>query len=109
MTRKELLATPKREWHEILHGVTGVWVVPNRRKHESGWECMDFIATFEDSKKEPVRFGGECDKVDLKGDIFKIDCDYPSGVLHIWSRYPFTITEDLSTIRFIDERFEEDS
>ena len=108
MTRKELLAISKREWDEVLHGVTGVWVVPNRRKHESGWECMDFVASFKDKEKKLVRFGGYCDDVQLKGGSFRMDCDYPSGIIHIWSYYPFTITSDLSTIKFIEEDYEEE-
>lgn len=107
MTRKELLATPKREWDEVLHGVTGVWVVLNRRKHESGWECMDFVASFKDKDKKLVRFGGYCDDVQLKGSNFHMDCDYPSGIIHIWSYYSFTITSDSSTIKFIEEDYEE--
>ena len=102
MTRKELLAIPKREWDEVLHGVIGVWVIPNRRKHESGWECMDFVASFKDEDKKLVRFGGYCDDVELKGSNFRMDCDYPSGIIHIWSYYPFTITSDSSTIKFIE-------
>ena len=107
MTRKELLAIPKREWDEVLHGVTGVWVIPNRRKHESGWECMDFVATFEDKDKKPIRFGGYCDDVRLKCNDFRMDCDYPSGIIHIWNQYPFYITHDASSIDFI--RYAEDS
>lgn len=102
--REELLPVPKRKWDEELHGVNGVWVIPNRKKHESGWECMDFVATFKDKNKEPVRFGGGCDSVDFQGDGFRMDCDYPSGIIHIWSNYPFAITADLSSVSFIDER-----
>lgn len=106
MTRKELLAIPKREWNEVLCDVDGVWVIPNRRKHESGWECMDFVASFKDKDKEPVRFGGYCDDVRLRGGGFIMDCDYPSGIIHIWNYYPFTVTPDASSIEFIEERFE---
>ena len=94
MTRKELLAAPKREWDEVLCDVDGVWVIPNRRKHESGWECMDFVASFKDKDKKPVRFGGYCDDAQLRGNGFHMDCDYPSGIIHIWNYSPFTITSD---------------
>ena len=107
MTRKELLATPKREWDKVLHGVTEVWVIPNRKKHESGWECMDFVAAFEDKDEKPVRFGGYCDDVRFKSKYFHMDCVYPSGIIHIWNRYPFSITADCSSIDFI--RYEENS
>lgn len=107
MTRKELLAAPKREWDEVLHGVTGVWVIPNRRKHESGWECIDFVASFKDEDKEQIRFGGYCDVVRLRGNGFHMDCDFPSGIIHIWNRCPFTITADASSIEFIEEDYKE--
>lgn len=42
--RKELLAVPKRKWNEVLTDVTGVYVIPSGRKHDSGYACMDFVA-----------------------------------------------------------------
>lgn len=100
MTRKELFAVPKREWNETLTGVTGVWVIPSRRKHDSGWACMDFVASTPDGL---VRFGGGCDDVAFEGTHFRMDCDYESKLLHIWNRCKFTITSDLSSISFIEE------
>ena len=100
MTRKELLAVPKREWDKTLTGVTGVYVIPSRRKHESGWACMDFVAS---TPNGLVRFGGICDDVAFNGIHFRMDCDYETKLLHIWNSYSFTITADLSSINFIEE------
>ena len=102
MTRRELLALPKREWDEILHGVSGVYVIPTRRKHESGWCCMDFVAQFKDGRPM-VGFGGGCDDVMFSGNNFRMDCDYPSGIIHIWSLKTFSISCDLSSINFTED------
>ncbi len=102
MIRKELLATPQRKWNEVLHNVGSVWVIPNRHKHDSGWMCMNFVASFTDNRPM-VQFGGGCDDVRFVGDTFHMDCDYPSGIIHIWSRKPFMVTHDVSSIDFIVE------
>lgn len=86
--RKELLSVPKRKWNETLENVVGV---------------MDFVAEFEDPEKPLVRFGGGCDDVCLDGKYFKIDCIYPSRILHIWSYRKFSVSHDLSSIFFREE------
>lgn len=101
--RKELLAVPKRKWNETLTDVTGVYVIPSGRKHDSGYACMDFVAEFEDPEKPLVRFGGGCDDVCLDGKYFKIDCIYPSRILHIWNYGKFSVSHDLSSIFFREE------
>lgn len=103
MTRMELLALPKREWDETLHGVSGVYVIPTRRKHDSGWCCMAFAAEFKDNRPM-VGFGGGCDDVTFRGNDFRMDCDYPSGIIHIWSWKTFSISHDLSSIYFTEEQ-----
>lgn len=101
MTRKELLAVPKRKRDEELLA-EGVWVIPSGRKHDSGWACMDFVAI---TPEGPIGFGGRCDDVGFEGSHFRMDCDYPSRTIHIWnSRGAFTISRDLSSIYFTEER-----
>lgn len=96
MNRKELLQVPRRNWiDEII--AKGVWVIPSRRKHDSGWACMDFVAETDNGL---VRFGGGCDDVAFEGSHFRMDCDYPSAIIHIWNNYPFVISADLSSISF---------
>lgn len=101
ITREELLKVEKRQWDETLKNVTGVYVIPSGRKHDSGYACMDFVAEFKDSDKL-VRFGGGCDDVKLSGTHFKVDCLYPSRIIHIWNRQGFSITDDLSSIDFVE-------
>lgn len=105
MTKKELLAIPKRKWDEILNGVDGVYVIPSRRKHDSGYACMDFVAEFSDGRPM-VGFGGYCDDISFIGDKFRMDCIYPSGIIHIWRPGTFSITCDLSSIKFRAEEGE---
>lgn len=101
--RKELLEVPKRDWKQILHGVSGVYVIPSGRKHESGYACMDFVATFQ-KKKEKVRFGGGCDDVSFMGTHFRMDCDWPSRIIHIWNSHgTFSVSTDISSIDFVEE------
>ena len=110
MTRKEFKETPERKWDEVLHGVRAVWVMPNGKKHDSGWGCFDFVAEFDDDRPN-VKFGGCCDAVEFIGNspidcvgVFHMDCDYKSRLVHIWSPEPFSVSEDLSTIYFRTER-----
>lgn len=106
MNRKKLLSIPKRKWDEILNGVSGVYVIPSRRKHDSGWACMDFVAEFSDDKPM-VRFGGGCDDVRFVGENFRMDCTYPHGIIHIWRWGRFSITHDVSSIDFRAEAEDE--
>ncbi len=101
MTKKDFLAIPCRKWDEKLTGVRGVYVLPSRRKHESGWACMDFVAVFDDGRPM-IRFGGGCDDVSFVGEYFNMDCTYPHGIIHIWSHRRFTISCDLSSIHFTE-------
>lgn len=102
-TKKELLAVPKREWKEILHDVKCVYVIPSGRKHDSGYACMDFVASFQNPEKPLVRFGGGCDDVSFEGSHFKMDCLHPQRIIRIWNRVPFAISDDLSSISFMEE------
>ena len=99
MTRKELLAVPKRKWDEELTEVSAVWVIPSRIKHDSGFACMDFVA---ETPTGLIRFGGGCDDVSFIGSHFKMDCDYKTKLIRIWNRCKFTITFDLSSIDFVE-------
>ena len=103
--REELLAVPRRKWDEVLYGVDVVYIIPSRRKHDSGYACMDLVASFNSNKKKSmVRFGGGCDDVRLHGNHFRMDCEYPSRIIRIWNdRTSFYITSDLSSINFVEE------
>lgn len=100
MTRKELLSVKKRKWNEILHNVSGVYVIPSRRKHDSGYACMDFVA---ETPEGLVGFGGMCDDVSFEGLHFRMDCDFETKIIHIWNRNKFSISDDVSSITFAEE------
>lgn len=103
ITKQQLLSAPKRKADEPIFNVLGVYVLPNSKKHESGYACMDFVAEFPpDSKNPMIRFGGGCDSVSLEGTHFKVDCKYPSKIVHIWNRFGFYVSRDGSNIRFIE-------
>lgn len=100
MNRTELLAVEKRKWDKPLYNVSGVYVIPSRRKHDSGYACMDFVAS---TTEGLVGFGGCCDDVVLEGSHFRMDCDFKTKLLHIWnSSKNFTISIDLPSIHFIE-------
>lgn len=101
MNRKELLDCPLRDWDGDIKHAVGVYIIPTKKKHESGCAIMSFVALTKDGKR--VRFGGRCDDVSLKGSNFRIDCDFQTKLVHIWNRNPFSITHDLSSIDFIEE------
>ena len=51
-----------------------------------------------------MRFGGECDDVRLKGNHFRIDCEYPSRIIRIWNdSTSFSTSHDISSIDFVEE------
>ena len=99
ITRKNLLQIPKRKWNEVLHNVNAVYIIPSRRKHDSGYACMEFVAVFKGGR-EMIRFGGGCDSVSLEGQHFNMECMYPSGIISIWNDRGFSVSDDVSTIWF---------
>ncbi len=44
MTRKELEALPCRAWDEDVGTFDWLVILPTRRKHDSGYRCIDFVA-----------------------------------------------------------------
>ena len=101
ITKKSLLNIPKRKWNEPLKDIHSVYVIPSGRKHDSGYNCMDFIAEGPDGL---IRFGGGCDDVSFEGSFFRMDCMYPSGIVHIWNRKGFSISPDVSSISFEENK-----
>ena len=104
--REELLSVPKRKWDETIRSVSTVYIIPSKRKHESGYACMDLVAvTDRDHGNRAVRFGGGCDDISLRGNHFRIDCEHPSRIIRIWNSHgTFLITDDLSSIHFVEEQ-----
>ncbi len=92
---------PKRHWSETLRDIIGVYILPSDIIHDSGFNCMDFVAEKKD--RSLVRFGGGCDDVHFAGEHFRMDCLPRSKIVHIWnSKHTFSISHDLSSIDFIE-------
>ena len=85
-TRKELLEAPVREWYvQQLHHVIGLYIIPNGRKHDSGWGCMTYVAEIRvgEHKTKLVRCNGDSDHLWLGVKNLSVDCTYPYKVIHI--------------------------
>ena len=87
--RQELLNAPKFTGNENLDDCRELWIIPTRRKHESGYNCMIIIVGYMDNGEEKyVRCEGYIDHLwgnDLNPksySTFSIDCD--DGVLHLY-------------------------
>lgn len=99
--RKELLALPVRAWPDEST-YDSLYLVPSGRKHESGYMCVAIVG-IRDHK--PVEIAAFPDDIEWKmpqdtsywGDM-RMDCEYPSGILHPWShRYAFKVGRALSS------------
>ena len=60
-----------------------IFILPTRRKHESGYTIMEFVA--QKPNGEFVKFGGCSDVAVFYGWKFKLDCLYPSKIIHLFS------------------------
>lgn len=95
-------AARRRAWDERLTGVHGAYIIPNGTEHDSEYGCFDIIAyrKKDDDDIEYILCGGGCDDISFEGTHFRMDCMYPSGVIRVWNRQTFSISEDLSSISF---------
>lgn len=110
--RQELLNVPRKKTLEPLHNVGALYIIPSRRKHDSGYACMDLVACRMDKSRritnDKIRLGGGCDAIELRGDGFRIDCIHPSGIIRIFSFSPFCIPYDLSSVSLEMEDYVDD-
>ena len=116
MTRKELEALPHRKWNEDIGLIDSLIILPTRRKHDSGWRCMDFVAV---RNHEPVCLLSGCsDVINIEGigglgnnwrqkyggvpsvvppREWSIDCLYKSGLLRLFTNGKIKVGIALST------------
>ena len=117
--REQLLSAPQRNFNEVLHNVTSLYIIPTRRKHDSGYNCMVYVAVVKDENgnKKYVRCGGYSDhlyarienlsKIPFLPDCsFSIDCE--KGVIRLYNfgnlhTNGFSVGEDLSTVDIAPE------
>ena len=126
-TITEFRALPKRQFGEDIGNFDSLIILPTRRKHDSGYRCMEFVAI---KGEQPVcRMGGGSDVIHLLGldgfnrfggndskklfirrtenvtfnAIFRIDC-LPCGLLRIFCCYRLKAGQDLSSFElYVDE------
>lgn len=112
-TRKDFQALPWRDSYDTEIECDSLVIMPTRRKHDSGYLCMDFIAA---RKCIPIcRCSGCSDILHIEGiggygkwrgsipDLVKpqtwaIDCLPKSGLLHIFCRETILISDALSSL-----------
>lgn len=66
MTRKDFEALPYRDsWNSTIKDIDSIVILPLRRKHDSGYQCMDFIACKEE--EAICRLAGGSDVLHIEG------------------------------------------
>lgn len=59
-TRKEFEALPSADWKNEIGEVDSLIILPTRRKHDSGYRCMEFVTI---QKGKPTFIVGGCSDV----------------------------------------------
>lgn len=126
-TITEFRNLPKRQFVEDIGNFDSLIILPTRRKHDSGYRCMEFVAV---KGEQPIcRMGGGSDVIHLLGlDGFncrgkeydkklfirrtenvtfnaalRIDC-LPCGLLRIFCKHDLIAGLDLSSFElYVDE------
>lgn len=65
MKRKDFESLPHRKWDEDIGEFDSLIILPLRRRHDSGYRCMDFVAVKED--KPVCRLSGCSDVIHIEG------------------------------------------
>lgn len=99
-SRTGLLKAKDRDW-QTKSSYKEIFVVPTRKKHDSGWMCMAIVGVLPNGKYEKA--AAYCDDI---GWLFKTtstyssmrnDCTYPGGILHYWDA-TFEVGTALSSV-----------
>lgn len=109
---KDILSSyaEERKWDQRIENCRAAFIIPNGNRHSSGYGCFDIFACVPDgthdygdcAKAFVFKCGGGCDDISFEGVHFRMDCMHPSGIIRVWNRSGFTITEDLSSISFVE-------
>ena len=102
ISRKELASAPWRESWLLPTSYPSIYLLPSRKKHDSGYHLIHIVGRNSDGSLETA---AACDDVcwivdSPGGDKFamRTDMTYPGGVAHIWGRgLTFTVGESLSS------------
>lgn len=95
INRKNLLAQKQRAWDKNST-YDKIYIVPTRRKHDSGYMVMAIVGVTQLKTKIRYEIAGYCDDIcwkfqglnslDLEWAV-RTDCEYPSGIIRFWSNY----------------------
>lgn len=124
MTRKEIEATPMiSDWQADIGKFDSLVILPTRRRHDSGYRCMYFIACIKGVPK--VKIGGGSDVIHLDGiggigkdglqkygtcpqtippSGWNIDCLPKSGLLQLFTHGELSCGIALSSFEVYTER-----
>lgn len=89
----------REDWRAPLSGCTSVLFTSTRKKHDSGYDCIEVVCV---NKQDTTRVTRSSDVLELyKGDeyLFSIDCQ--NQIAHIFTRLnnrTFTIGPSLSSL-----------
>lgn len=103
MTRKDFMAVPFRKSFKDDFGEFEAFIlIPNRRKHDSGWGCAELVAI---RGGEPfVRFWGG-DDLSLNGDGWRVDILHKSQLCRFRrSRHTLKADHDCDSMEIYGER-----
>lgn len=92
MKKSDFLKVRHREWNEEIGAFDSLIIIPTRKKHDSGYMCMDFCA---EKGGEPVallsgcsdvlHIGGMLSSIRERGqDGWRVDC-LPCGYLRLFN------------------------
>lgn len=87
--RAELLAAPDREGWEGPTTYKSIYLVPSKKKHDSGWHLIRIVGVKADGALEGAAW---CDDICWKHEqppraddyTMRIDMTYPGGIVHCW-------------------------
>lgn len=99
--RKELLALPPRKRWDEKTVYQSVYLVPSGKKHDSGYMCVAIVGVRE---HKPIEIAAYPDDIGwsfplgYKHESLRMDCEWPSGIIHAWSyKYNFEVGYSLSS------------
>jgi hypothetical protein len=103
LSRKELEAAPGREGWQGPSDYTSIYLLPGRRKHDSGYSLIQVVGVKDDGSLECAAW---CDDICWKHSphphgrdyTMRTDMTYPGGVVHCWGwDTRFTVGASLSS------------
>ena len=87
----------EKPWQE-KRAYSELFVVPSKKKHESGWTLMVLVGVLSDGTYEKAAWCDDiCWNIQTRPDhSMRCDCSYPGGILHFWNA-TFTVGHSLSS------------